>query len=434
MDEIDTELVGIVLGAAKRDVSAALIARLGAEFKESAKKARKGGTSPMDAILDRLARQAAAQRAAERADEASGGHGATKAEARPRVIADLPPAPPRPEALSPADLAGRADLTADELRTLLDLDEPAVDARLFVNPAVPDEERVRMVAGIRRDGGTGPVGAPLLDLLWSADIRRLTKWLPFCVASGDLKVATAVVSRLELRTEAGRLRIAVAVWERGGPDAARRLRSAAGFPDDTDALLGEALDAADGLALLRARLAEEADPAALLDHLLHLVDPAWREVQDLTREGTVLPWDALVAAHERGEVTRPLYQTLAWHADCPRPLLLGMLGAELSLDDSELAVADALLVRGAVSPDDVLTLARPAANALLVLAGTDHRDRRARWHADTPRADLPALFAAALGTDTEAWAVAMRLLPDFAGSVPELLSTASATVAGPPAG
>ncbi|WTW95613.1 hypothetical protein OG216_20485 [Streptomycetaceae bacterium NBC_01309] len=78
---------------------------------------------------------------------------------------------------------------------------------------------------------------------------------------------------------------------------------------------------------------------------------------------------------------------------------------------------------GVLSAPDILAHAAPAAAALVVFERTDPR----RYPA--VRSALASLTARSLGTDIEAWTVALSLLREFAGTVPELLASAASITA-----
>ncbi|MGC0419908.1 hypothetical protein [Embleya sp. AB8] len=341
---------------------------------------------------------------------------------------------------SAEDRGGGADPTAGDLNALLDLDDlddpnalldlddPAVDARLFAGAALDVAERARLLAGIRRDGTRGPVPEALTELLWAADLGRCARWLTAGMASGDPEVARVIVNRLPLRTEAGRLRVVVGVWTRHGSAAARGVLGEADYPADTRASIEDALARPDGLAELRARLAEWELPERVVD-LLRGGEP--ERVDDLLGDGGTLPWPALIDAHRRTALPARLHARLAEVPDCPHELLIALLAeglAEPDGDDERWWLHEAL-VRGRLSGADVLRHARPAPVVLSVLAGLDGRTLPERWASGAPRAEAHTLVEEFLGDDAAAWIVALGLFPDFTGTIPELLATARAMVA-----
>ncbi|WP_436789101.1 hypothetical protein [Yinghuangia sp. YIM S10712] len=398
MDRISPQLAGVVFGFAGPDLTPTLVARLG-----------RGYFAPTDAV-----------------------DGADAKPPRPDPRADTPrvltgPVPDRDhQALPPEERARRPDLTGVELRRLLDLDDPRVDARLFVNPRLDDNERRRMLSGMRRDGSRTRVGAALLDLLWTTDTRRLRRLLPPALTSGDPGVAEAIVSRLELRSDGGRLRLVIAVWERHGRTAARRVLDAASFPATTTELIDKALARPSGLDDLRRHLAADEAPEKLAGRLRRHTNGNNAYVAQLVAEGCVLPWDALLRSHRTDPFPRALHVSLAEQPDCPRPLLLDLLAVGVSTATVQSPWLDDALAQGRLTPVDVLAHAQPAVATLDLLVGDGFRDRRIRWKTATAHPSTRDLFRARLGTNPDAWAVAVRLLPEFVGSISALLTTAAA--------
>ncbi|MDI2131569.1 hypothetical protein [Yinghuangia seranimata] len=348
---------------------------------------------------------------------------------RPQVLRTFaqPAAGVRPAAVPPTELALRPDLTPGELSALLALDEPDVDARLFGHLALDDRERRRMLDGIRSDGSRGPVGTPLLDVLWTMDLARLRRMLPLAIESGDPGVASVIVGRLEPQTESGRLRPIVAVWTRHDAEAAGRLLASASYPAAHTEEIARALAAPDGLDVLRARLAELADPAyivASLRRLAHDRQSWW--IEHIAAEGGVFPWAELLRSHQEDPLPDALRNALTALPDCPKELLITRLRKGLPEEGKADPWLDAALEAGALSPHDLLRHVSPAASALTLLRAPEHHDRRARWHASTTSEPTGDLFRATLGTDLDAWVVAVRLVEQFPGSIVELLETSRA--------
>ncbi|MGW9209296.1 hypothetical protein ACWGR4_20200 [Embleya sp. NPDC055664] len=328
----------------------------------------------------------------------------------------------------PVVRAARTDLTAEELDALLDLDDPLVDARLFAGPVLDRTERARLLAGVRRDGTVGPVPTALTDLLWAAELGRCARWLAAGMASGDAEVARIVVNRLPLRTEAGRLRLILGVWARHGRDEVRRVLAEAHFPAEARAEIEEALGRHDGRAILDARLAESEVPEHIVEFLCAGDDSEQPDrVDGILDDGGTIPWPELIRAHRTTSLPAALHARLAELPDCPNELLIALLAEGLpqsSRDDRPWL--HAALAAGRLTGADVLDHARPAAVALSILAGTDGRTSPDRWASGAPRARAYLLADRYLGTDVEAWIVALRLFPDFTGTIPELLATAGA--------
>ncbi|MET9292710.1 hypothetical protein [Streptomyces sp. NPDC003077] len=323
-------------------------------------------------------------------------------------------------------------LPAHEIEALLDLDEPAVDANLFFYCGISQHERVRMLDGRLRGGGTRTVPGELLRVLEEANLGHYRRWLTAGLASGDLGVARVLVNRLRFHTPAGRLRLLVTVWERGGPEAVRTLldHSRHRLPVTLQRLTKKALDAPDGLAHLKEHLAAAEDPAKLLAYLCKENWNADEKLHKLTGDGVPLPWPALLTAHAEGTLPDRLVPELASLPDCPRDLLLRLLQR---LDPNDRSGRDkypdwlrSALRHGTLSPTDLLHHARPAEWALSVLLRTQEGDWVSPADWAPARAETDALIREHLGNNVEAWAIALQLLPTFTGSLAELISTVGA--------
>ncbi|MGW1989193.1 hypothetical protein [Embleya sp. NPDC001921] len=439
MNSIERSVARAVFTLADPALVPVLVARLGAELAPALRAMASVPAVLADAV--RASGDAALSAAikARASGEAGGGR-----DDRPRPTT----APPLPMpafvgsersgvAESPVERAARGDLAADEVDALANLDDPHVDAALFAGSLLSDAERARLLAGVRRDGTRGRVAEPLLALLWGADLGRCAAWLAAGTTSGDPEVARVVVNRLPLRTEAGRLRVIVGVWTRYGVDEARRVLAEADFPADVREPIEDAFALRDGLSLLRARLIAEEDP----ERVAALLCEAAREGEDRGQRGRVdailadggsLPWAELIRSHRAAALPLVLHDRLAEAPDCPHELLVAMLARGLAARSrEERPWLHEALAAGRVSGADLLRHAHPAPVVLSVLAGTDARTLPEWWASGAPRAEANALVEEFLGADVEAWIVAMRLFPEFTGTIPELLATARAVAADP---
>ncbi|MFI9046450.1 hypothetical protein [Streptomyces sp. NPDC053427] len=319
-------------------------------------------------------------------------------------------------------MAAAYDLSAEKLEYLLDLDEPAVDAQLFRYADLDRAERERMLAGRLRGGGIRAVPPELLATVEEISVSHHRPWLMAGLESGDPGVARALVGRLRLHVPATRLRLLVAVWERGGPDAVREILAMDRLPLTLRRRTEKLLDAPDGPDRIRALLAAEESPDRLAAFLMRAGSRPGERLHRLRSEGLEPPWPALVAAREAGTLPDGLLDALADHPGCPRALLLA---APANLRGAGTDRLHDALLSGRLTPEDVLTRAAPAHAAL---------DRLRRYAADRSalrglhavRGRARALTREHLATDAEAWAVALQLLPTFAGTLPELLATAGA--------
>ncbi|WP_438489835.1 hypothetical protein [Streptomyces sp. S186] len=347
-------------------------------------------------------------------------------------------------------MAGSQALSEGKVRALLDLDEPAVDAMLFRYGPLDRTEHERLLAGFLRAGGRREaVPEELLAALDDPDAAYDRTQLAAGLGSGDLGVAHRVLARLRpLQLPASRLRLLVAVWERSGPDAVREILATDHLPVALRHCTERQLASPDGLAELRSQLAEAESPEALLAYLTEPADhPRERErLQQLCDEGATPPWQALSAARDAGTLSDELLDALVELPDCPRALLLA------ALEKTPVWGADwlrAALGSGRLTHTDVLMYAAPARAALHTLQQypderpgdephggepTGEKPHRAEpsepYGADPPphpvcvQAEL--LTREHLGTDVDAWARCLQLLPTFAGTLPELLAAAKA--------
>ncbi|MFE1173516.1 hypothetical protein [Streptomyces sp. NPDC058773] len=329
-----------------------------------------------------------------------------------------------------ASQAATGSLSPEKLAYLLDLDEPQVDANLFFHCRLDEGERERMLAGRLRGGGTRTVPEELLRVLRETNLGHYRRRLVAGLESGDLGVARTIAERLNLRIPAARLRLLVAVWERGGPDAVREILALDRLPVTLRRQTEKLLALPDGLDRLRDRLAAEEAPEKLLAFLNKAPGYGNSQLDKLTGEGVPLPWPELIAAHRSGALTPRAAEDLAEHPDSPRELLLALLpntpeGGRYHSSWPQLA-----LQHGTLTPEDVLTHAAPAHRGLALLRRElNSAERKADRQELRERA--AALAAEHLGTDPEAWAVCLQLLPTFAGTFTELFETAAAIVRPP---
>ncbi|MEU9119543.1 hypothetical protein AB0C96_06735 [Streptomyces sp. NPDC048506] len=322
--------------------------------------------------------------------------------------------------------ASTHSLSEEQLTALLDLDEPRVDANLFFHCRIDQRERERMLAGRLRGGGTRTVPQELLHVLDETNLGHYRHWLVAGLESGDPGVARTIVGRLRLQIPAARLRLLISVWERSGPDAVREVLALDRLPVTLRRQTEKALDAPDGLRQLRARLAAEEEPAKLVAFLTKT--PAYdagQQARKLTGDGIALPWPALVEAYRSGGLTDNLAEYLAECTDCPRELLLELLARTPEGGRHDASWVRRALERGALTPEDLLTRSGPARTALAhLLKVVDSPGRQT--DRQRLRARAAALTGEHLGTDIEAWAVCLHLLPTFTGSLAELVATAGA--------
>ncbi|MDI2125817.1 hypothetical protein [Yinghuangia seranimata] len=175
-------------------------------------------------------------------------------------------------------------------------------------------------------------------------------------------------------------------------------------------------------------------------------------VADYAPLGAPVSWDAVLEEVASGQAQMSVLDTFSRHPALPeavaaalveaepqryarllpalsRPTALALLPAAARMwarleSSGWTLVIPALaecLRSGALTPDDLLTHA-PAAPFVLWAFGDEQRSRKQLRPLAEP---LRALVDTHLGEDPDAWTIAMRLVPDFAGSVDELLATAA---------
>ncbi|MFG2208869.1 hypothetical protein [Streptomyces sp. NPDC048638] len=354
-------------------------------------------------------------------------------EPSPRVCAEI-------VAVHGSELAAhvsRVVLAKDVVDGLLDRDDPLVNAQLFEDHRLGQKERIRILAGVGRGGGAVPVHDRLLSYLGHLDLSGCRQWLTAGIASGDAQVLEVVLDRVRLYTDAGRLRLVIALWERQGPDAVREFLTQSRFHQDRRSwpvriqrAVLEALDTPGGPNGLRERLAAEEDPArvvALLRNVRTVRDAdepdAYAErIRRIVSEGTEFPWAELIRAHAEDPLPTGLLRALVDERDCPRTLLRACLAA-VRLTNHEWWVRWSL-GWGPLTPEDLVQCAQPAATVAAYPSNPYLRIDKGAW--TQARAEARQMAREHLGSNVEAWVVALRLLPEFHGTVPELLATAGA--------
>ncbi|MFE2869311.1 hypothetical protein [Embleya sp. NPDC059259] len=349
-------------------------------------------------------------------------------------------------------LAGNPGATPETLSDLARAPEPAVAAGVFANPASPREARLRVLTRV-------VAATPLRELLYNEldhrQIRRrdaLFERVCVLVESDDPRVVTRAFDRL---AEHGArrpwlsgvlLRGCLSLLCTAGPAAVtaalpRVLPQATGTPSDTvaaalaaptdAALVTRALDEFTGMPAVVARLRDEKNLPGAAAMLLAPRGP--------------LDWDLVLREHRRLPWSEYVRMALAMQPGCPLelraylpasssrhpvtewvdadPATGRIVGSPVFRDDRSNASVRRAHTRGTLSAAVILRHGAPARNALRAL---DQRDTER--YADT-RTALRALTRPALGDRTEAWAVALALLPDFTGPLPHLLIAADGITA-----
>lgn len=174
--------------------------------------------------------------------------------------------------------------------------------------------------------------------------------------------------------------------------------------------------------LRAALLAAHIQPGEPADHVRAMRDAADSEagLRELVRKCVVLPWADLARAARTGGLPVATIRALLKHPGCTR--------------DFAVAVCDALdwwhntewRGIGIYRKEDFLRHAPHPGRAIEWLVRPPGEPRSA--HMLEPCAEARALTERHLGDDVDAWAVALQLFRDFAGTLTELLDTARASV------
>ncbi|MFF2195520.1 hypothetical protein ACFVXK_21675, partial [Streptomyces sp. NPDC058157] len=341
----------------------------------------------------------------------------------PRVLLDRLVAGRDPEALRVLASQSRR-LTEDARDLLVDLDDPEVDltllrhgcsshlaARIVTRPH--RRTSARLLAELAADPSAPlPGGA-----LWvRSDEPGLIEEV-FARQGAELGFAQQAVGCLGLLEHGGAARLAaLAGRELLGPAAAR--------------LCAKALASKDPAAVLRARVARELDPVKLLTRLRR--GPShWQTTSALLATPGAVDWEALAAAHAQEPI--PNWEYLVNLRSAPAGLrlrhaeLLHEPGPDGLPDGPEATRArarsglaglhhcppvtqlDGLLASGALTPDDLLHTAAPAARVLAYLS-TAARRPDAPPGARTALAALAALTGSRPAADPAAWAAVVSRL------------------------
>ncbi|MEU8138228.1 hypothetical protein [Streptodolium elevatio] len=329
-------------------------------------------------------------------------------------------------------LASRAAsgwLSKEEVAELLAYDEPAIDASLFAHAQVPDEERVRILAGVRTDGSRGRVAPEVLAVLEDINLGHYRARLTAGLGGGDPGVAAVILRRLRLGTEAGRLLLLVSVWERYGPTEVEELLGLGRLPAATVKTVRALLPAEDGLARLRERQAAAMAPGQVVAYLAKKGGQAEENLRRAVQEGVPLPWPELTDAVLDGRLDGQMAGLLCEQPGCTREFAMAVLGAGARhgrpVTPPKRTVLERMLRAGVLTSEDLLAYGTSPVAFLDLIARTPQA-APSRSAVVEPCEAARALAADLLGDDPEAWVVAVRMFRDFSGTLPELFATARA--------
>ncbi|MFD6987951.1 hypothetical protein [Streptomyces sp. NPDC059943] len=392
------------------------------------------------------------------------------------------------ELRGPSVLAGIAsswDTRPEVIEELIPYNDPEANAALFLNTDLTPAQRRHVLSGRRwRDGESADTPAadrvPLTENLVDG-LRESARrpWLLACADSGDPVPCRILLGspRVKIHTPALELHMLVRLWERHGPDEVRALLDETDFPGRktqprhplspvTLEAGRAAVDAGaepDGPALLRAAYEAAAGPAGRADFLSD--KGSGPEDDDLTKALELLdeevgpgpfPWAELAAAHETKPLHDRLLVRLAALDGCPPTLAAESAAAGLRLSHPQYRprrgakppTASEMLRKlpmrvahsrcgwlekahglGQVTLDEVVRTAFPAQATVAFLArALAPGDSPATEEVRATRRAVAALATEHLSDDPEGWALALRLAPDFEGTLPDLLLASGAVV------
>lgn len=348
-------------------------------------------------------------------------------------------------------LAARPMLDPEGVQRLLELDDPKLNAQLFLRVRSTNLQRTAILSGRRFGAGEGPV--PLDKDLRADLLKRDGGWRSTdAVDCADRKLQAHIISRVRVRGIMPQWRLLLDAWENHGREHVEQLVS--GKAVGPTAYSAKPF----GPSVVRTftKLFKLDDPSAELAEMRaetdHAMTAEWqlaeirKERTDhfaLAKESHHWHWDAILASHREEPMNPWMVKGFdANAAGCPEELRkeADELGPTpdygQTWESKGVGVPDALerlaasplaehyretewlsrsLRLGSVTPEDTLRLARPAALAVSI----------------TGEASIPALgetVAEALGDDLDAWVLALGMLRDFQGTVHELLATVVAAV------
>ncbi|AQU67531.1 hypothetical protein [Streptomyces niveus] len=384
-----------------------------------------------------------------------------------------------------AGIASTWQTRPEVIEELIPYNESEVNAALFLNTDLTPAQRRHVLSGRRwRDGESADTPAadriPLTKTLVQGlgeSARR--PWLLACADSGDPVLCGILLGspRVKIHTPALELHMLVRLWERHGPGEVRALLDETDFPGrrrqpghplspGTFEAGRAAVDAAaepDGLALLRAAYEAAASPAGRADFLAD--KGSGPENDDLTKALELLdeevgpgpfPWAELAAAHGAKPLHDRLLVRLAPMDGCPASLAGDSAAARLrlshphyrprrgakpptvpemlkklplQLDNGGCRWLEKAYALGQVTLPEVVRTGFPAQATIAFLS-------RALAPGDSPgteevratRQAVAALATEHLSDNPEGWALALRLAPEFEGTLPDLLLASGAVV------
>ncbi|WP_406291824.1 hypothetical protein [Embleya sp. NBC_00896] len=349
-----------------------------------------------------------------------------------------------------AALARNPHAAPDVLLRLGRIIDPHVGAGLYRNPRVTRETAVLVLTASELDPN-------LREELTTTDDQRLLYPL---VESHDHELVAHALARIDGRPRFPAAASVVSrgclnLWRTTGRESARA--APANVTDllrDRLAVTREALDRDDGQQRLDRLIQRDGRTRVVLRRLRELSkislyhDPLPGHVQDarlvLAAPHEPLRWDVVRREHATSPLPDHALVALADLADCPANLAAAadevhargpvpnrgrcrsrareLLGTPLSAGAPLRELRDAYR-RRAVDAAHIVTQGSPAIHALAAFEDSTGPKL------EQARSAVAELTTQTLGFHVEAWTVALTLLDDFSGTLPQLLTTASSVTA-----
>ncbi|GGJ80601.1 hypothetical protein GCM10011583_10150 [Streptomyces camponoticapitis] len=390
-----------------------------------------------------------------------------------------------------AGIASDWGTPAEVIEELIPYNDPDVNAALFLHTELTPAQRRHILSGRRWQDGRS-VDTPTADRLPLTEslvdgVRESARrtWLLACCDSGDPLLYRILLGspRAKVHTPALELHMLLRLWERHGPGAVRELLDETDFPgrrqqarhplSPSTVEAGRTALEADGPAPLRAAYERAAGPAGRADFLCD--KGAGTERDDLEKAVDLfaeeigpgpLPWAELEAMHGAKPLHDRILVRLAALDGCPAALAEASALAALRLSHPHYRprragkppTASEMLAKyplqldkggcrwlekahhlGQITLPEVVRSGFPAQVAVAFLSralvpadtsGTtaDADTRTGTEEIREARREVAALAAEHLSDDPEGWALALRLIPEFEGTLPDLLLASGAVV------
>ena len=349
-------------------------------------------------------------------------------------------------------MACRRDISSAAIDQLAGHDDPQTNGQLFLRRNASPQQRVRVLSGRpHKRGRTEPVplDPALREHLMSYTGGSGTS--PYvsrdAIDCADQELQCHILRFRIVYGEIPQLRLILNLWRRHGRESVAALISATNgpatfkqrfFPATSTRRIQRFLDAKDeaaSLALLEAAVVEGETPEwqiAFLRSVPSATSTKLRETHDWH-------WDSIMEEHRRQPFLQDVLVALCDRPGCPaafRAAFASQLEAALAAGSPAAAALahagelfEPVLLRalgtGRLTWGDVIEHGRPCSQVLRCLGSEEASKLTSPTQSDGVAA-LADLVGRTLDGRPEAWVLAARMLPDFDGTIPELLHTAVA--------